>query len=265
MKYFLSICAIFKNESVGMQEWLEHYIKEGVEHFYLIDNGSTDNYLPIIEKYSHYITLHKDDRKFLQLQHYNNYFMPYKNDSNWVLVVDLDEYVYARLDYKKISNYLQTLAPDIGQVQISWKMFGSNNHIQQPSSIIKSFTTRLYYRHPMVKSIYKCEFLNCIDELHCSNISNGQIIISDGTIINKEKSSKLLHPEYFNIRIYDFSKEVLHLNHYPIQSYEWFKNVKATRGDAYDPNAEYIRDDNYFLTYDKDTTFADLELANKVY
>ena len=33
-----------------MKEWLEHYINEGVEHFYLIDNGSDDEYMKILEK-----------------------------------------------------------------------------------------------------------------------------------------------------------------------------------------------------------------------
>ena len=38
MKYYLSVLAIFKNEKHIMKEWLLHHMKEGVEHFYLIDN-----------------------------------------------------------------------------------------------------------------------------------------------------------------------------------------------------------------------------------
>ena len=44
-KYNLSLIAIFKNESHILKEWIEHYINEGVDKFYLIDNGSTDNYI----------------------------------------------------------------------------------------------------------------------------------------------------------------------------------------------------------------------------
>ena len=43
--YYLSILAIFKNEAMNLKEWIEHYILNGVEHFYLINNGSTDNFL----------------------------------------------------------------------------------------------------------------------------------------------------------------------------------------------------------------------------
>ena len=49
--FFLSLYAIFKNESHILKEWILHYLEEGVEHFYLIDNGSTDDYKPIIEQF----------------------------------------------------------------------------------------------------------------------------------------------------------------------------------------------------------------------
>jgi Glycosyl transferase family 2 len=55
----MSVCilAIFKNEADGLEEWLQHYLDLGVSHFYLIDNDSTDNFMPIIEKYKKNITL----------------------------------------------------------------------------------------------------------------------------------------------------------------------------------------------------------------
>ena len=43
-KYFLSVLSIFKNESHILEEWLNHYINEGVDHFYLLNNNSDDNY-----------------------------------------------------------------------------------------------------------------------------------------------------------------------------------------------------------------------------
>ena len=51
MKYTLSVVSIFKNESHIRQEWIEHYLTEGVEHFYLIDNGSSDQYQIVLEPY----------------------------------------------------------------------------------------------------------------------------------------------------------------------------------------------------------------------
>ena len=49
--YFLSVLAQFKNETMNLKVWIEHYLWQGVEHFYLIDNGSTDNPLSILQEY----------------------------------------------------------------------------------------------------------------------------------------------------------------------------------------------------------------------
>ncbi len=34
-KYYFSICAIFKDESLSIKEWIEYHKLIGVEHFYL--------------------------------------------------------------------------------------------------------------------------------------------------------------------------------------------------------------------------------------
>jgi hypothetical protein len=51
---------MFKNESMIIEEWLMHYISEGVEHFYLIDNGSNDDYESKISYFNN-ITIFKDN------------------------------------------------------------------------------------------------------------------------------------------------------------------------------------------------------------
>ena len=42
-KFYVSICAIFKNESMYMKEWIEYHRIIGVDHFYLYNNFSSDN------------------------------------------------------------------------------------------------------------------------------------------------------------------------------------------------------------------------------
>ena len=55
--YLLSVLCMFKNESTIIKEWIQHYISEGIDHFYLIDNGSTDDYNSQIKDYTNLITL----------------------------------------------------------------------------------------------------------------------------------------------------------------------------------------------------------------
>ena len=42
LKYKLSACLLIKNETENLNDWIEHYINEGVEHFFITSNNSTD-------------------------------------------------------------------------------------------------------------------------------------------------------------------------------------------------------------------------------
>jgi hypothetical protein len=56
----------------------------------------------------------------------------------------------------------------------------------------------------------------------------------------------------------------LHLNHYAIQSFEWFMRVKATRGDNTNIDVDNIRNENYFNSFDNSSNdIYDVELCNK--
>ena len=47
----LCLVAIFKNESHILKEWIEHYLNQGVDKIFLVDNGSTDSYYSILQPY----------------------------------------------------------------------------------------------------------------------------------------------------------------------------------------------------------------------
>jgi hypothetical protein len=254
-QYYLSICAIFKNESHILDEWINHYINEGVDHFYLIDNNSTDDYMPIISKYSDRITLFHDCRKWAQTDCYNKYILPLTWNSEWIMVVDLDEFVYARNGFKTIPDYLKTLDSDVSAVFLQWKMFGSNGHEKQPHSVIKGFTRRMYDFNANRKSIIRSRTIINLS-LHTSKISEGKCILSDGSVVENETIAS--YP------IKNVENHCLHINHYAIQSKEFFFKIKATRGDADSSAGEYLRNEQYFKNYDSND-FEDEELKNKVY
>ena len=71
-KYTLGILTYFKNERSILYEWLTHYKKWGVDHVWLIDNGSQDNY--DITKFidSGFVTIYKEP-KLGQTESYRKY------------------------------------------------------------------------------------------------------------------------------------------------------------------------------------------------
>ena len=54
--------------------------------------------------------------------------------------------------------------------------------------------------------------------------------------------------QFYKINENILSNSFLHLNHYAIQSYEWFMRIKVTRGDAtYNNN---VRNEKYYKEFD---------------
>ena len=49
--HYLTICAIFQNDSKYLPEWIEFHVGRGVQHFYLYNNLSTDDYKGTLKPY----------------------------------------------------------------------------------------------------------------------------------------------------------------------------------------------------------------------
>ena len=43
MQHYLSVGAMFRNESDSIIEWIKHYLYHGVDHIYLINDNSDDD------------------------------------------------------------------------------------------------------------------------------------------------------------------------------------------------------------------------------
>ena len=79
-----------------------------------------------------------------------------KNESHWVAFIDLDEFLWApkAIDVKRVLKQHEALSV----VGLSWLWFGSNGHIDQPTSVIQSFTRRAQYdlkKYPNLTAHYK--------------------------------------------------------------------------------------------------------------
>jgi hypothetical protein len=240
--YFLALYAVFKNESHIFKEWLEHYIREGVEHFYLIDNGSDDNYKEVIKPYMDKITLFYDTGDYSgkyskQASLYQKHIFPKFIETKWILCVDLDEFMYTK-NGTIASELTKKEYSDVGQIMVPWKMFGSSGHINQPYSVIKSFLYRKklsFHCFGNYKTICRTEAIEDINGVHWyDNIKQGfrTIKYKDQNEMTEEEQHKL----------------PFQLNHYIVQSWDWFKNTKMTRGDSnFETNS---RDEKYFNQWD---------------
>lgn len=248
MGYYFSVGAIFKNEAMVIKEWIEHNKLHGVDHLYLVDDFSTDNYLEIVQPYidSGYVTLHKNNygEKVTgrQVTIGEIYFKPIVKDSKWFAIFDIDEFIYSpnHVDVKEVLKQNEEHA----QILVNWVWFGSNGHDKQPRSVVEGFTKRLAYNSTVygpgrdgwdhhatnaTKTIINTERLGSFG-IHSHNVNGSTVNLSYQT---DEHNPQLL------------------LNHYIVQSKEYWEKVKMVRGDVNCWHRDDARNWDYFNALDK--------------
>jgi hypothetical protein len=128
-KYKISLCAIFKNEGHNIEEWIEFHKIVGVDHFYMYNNFSNDNYLEVLEPFikEGIITFIDWPVEYGQFPAYKHFYENYRHETNWVSFLDLDEFVtpfYSKTISEWIDNY-----SNYPCVVLYWKMFGTSGKI----------------------------------------------------------------------------------------------------------------------------------------
>jgi len=244
--YNFCICAVFKNEGHALKEWVEHYIREGCDHFYLIDNDSTDQPDRILSEFGDKISLRTSSEKHKQSDLYNAFRHDVVHEAQWVAVVDLDEFMYSKTG--TISEYLRSQEYHISQILVSWIPFGSSGHLAQPDSIVKNFLRcgRLQIGEKTdVKALLRTSMLSEF-RLHMHPMRGGLTITSDNSVIDFLPADERIIQ---TLRLVDSAK--LWINHYQIQSWQYFERVKMVRGDAINPKADVLRDEAYFQLKDQ--------------
>ena len=150
VKYYLSVVAMFKNEAVVIKEWLDHHIGHGIDHFYLVNDNSDDKVEQILQPYvdKGVVTMYPPPpvmKHFRVLNEYNRILQAImsKNESFWVVFLDLDEFLWApkSIDVRKVLKKHERLSV----IGLNWAWFGSNGHIQQPKYVIEALTKRAGY------------------------------------------------------------------------------------------------------------------------
>ena len=261
----LLVLALFKNESHVLAEWVEHYLAEGAAAIHLINNNSTDDFLSPLQDFigAGVVTLHHDSRQHCQRQIYNEHLQHLRSQCRWLLVCDLDEFIYARGPGMRISDVLKAQPMDVSCIHLPWKMFGSSGHQSQPKSVRSGFVSRAKADapHPCKtaeggipgKTIARASRIRSLD-VHTCNLSWGRRILPNG-----EPAAR---GSFQDISEAALATHPLHLNHYAIQSLDIFTRVKMARGDVNSSDYAHARDMDYFRSYDTNHVF-DAELSQK--
>lgn len=138
--YELSIAAIFKDEARFLDEWLHFHDGVGVDHFFLYDDGSTDDFRPVLDPWiaAGKVTL-IDAGGRNQLGAYDHAIRRFARKSRWIAFIDLDEFLFSpqTRDLKQILRRYR----DLPAIFVYWVLYGSSGHVARPAGyVIDSYT-----------------------------------------------------------------------------------------------------------------------------
>ena len=257
--YNLAVVAIFKDEARYLKEWLDYHLLAGVEHFYLYNNDSSDNYKKILAPYveKNLVTLTDFPGKVMQHLAYNDALEKFRFESRYMAFIDLDEFIFPKTN-KKISEVVDEILSDknyAAGLGINWQIFGSNGQETADYSrgVLERFTRRASSDRPFwdgdgnksgtahIKTIANPRFVNHIQSPHHAVYFNEKVAInSNGKIISGRYNFPVLY-------------EKIVVNHYCIKSREEYL-LKKNKGRS-DRNGNL--DMEYFFTNDCNEIFDD--------
>lgn len=142
LKYRVSLCLIFKNEALFLKEWLDYHLTIGVDHFYLYNNNSDDNFREVLAPYvaDGSVTLIEWPEQNSQFKCYKHCYDTYRNENNWISFLDADEFICPK--YKNNINEWLKDFDKYHAVNIHWLMFCTGGVLEHDYSrnVIEQYT-----------------------------------------------------------------------------------------------------------------------------
>jgi lipopolysaccharide biosynthesis glycosyltransferase len=239
-KKYLSIFCMFRDSAPFLKEWIEYHLLIGVEHFYLYNNYSTDNYQEVLEPYVKQGLVDVIDWPFepkykinfttppgapsplggFAQKHAINDCLFYraKGQTKWLAIIDSDEFIVP-----KNTNDMKIFLKDYehyGGLVVSWKVFGTSNvkTVEKNELMIE----KLVYSQPenefgdnYIKSIVQ------VDKVMYAGDSHYCVYKDSFYAVDSDKRKHLGTGKHHYP-----SQEKIILNHYFYRTENDFKNIK---------------------------------------
>lgn len=162
---------MFKNEGRYLKEWIEYHRLLGVEHFYLYNNDSADNYREVLSPYLEEGLVDLIDWNSDSAPHHNPFGSPYwvgfqhsafndslaraKECAKWMAIIDVDEFLFPSAglidgvaDFHFLLNHADS---DVGTFSLWWRNFGTSGIWELP---MESLITESILHRAKNESIY---------------------------------------------------------------------------------------------------------------
>ena len=243
-KYNIAMTCIAKNEGDYFREWIEYHKLIGVEHFYVYNNNTEDNTKEILQEYINKGLVTWIDwpevSKNAQDNAYRDAVAKFKNETRWMAVIDLDEFMVLK-KHKSLSEFMKDYK-DYAQISLQWVTYGSSGHKKKPEGLVLE-NFKAHAKEPEItpKSIF-----NPRVTVDCG----AHWMYVCGPWVDEDKK------DYFGSE--KNKVNIAQVNHYVIKSEEEFYHRKAPKG-CVDADQQKFKDlAKFFADSDKNDVVDDL-------
>ena len=254
-QYNVSVCAIFKNEAPYLREWLEFNHLVGVDHFYMYNNNSEDDFRTVLKPYidSGLVTLVEWPYQQKQMECYMDCIEKYSVETKWIGFIDIDEFIVPK-STDSIYEFLKPFEKKRGSVGVYWRLYGSSGRMDRDLNglVTEDFTVCW----PKYCDIGKC-FYNTAFGFNRDSVHNGLLhhtfwaswkgkdippvnIFDKICVANRHKATSADFP--------------IQINHYFTKSFTEYA-MKRSKGDVY--FKENPHDEAYFYEHEMKCTEVD--------
>jgi hypothetical protein len=253
-QYEVAICAIFQDDARFLSEWIDYHKHIGVEHFYLYNNRSTDNYNEVLAPYvlNGDVTLYNwpytykngDGWNRVQCSTYSDCLQKCKNVVHWLAIIDTDEFIIP-VNTPTLPETLKFFEA-VPAVGVNWQMYGTSlvNEVLPGERMTYSLLLRApddTPEHLIIKSIVQPALtVPHATNPHYFSYTSGFCVNTDGKKIDEAFAPYV-------------ATNVLRINHYWCRDEKFMREEKIPRRNKmYKDSAEYILNNNnrYNAVYD---------------
>lgn len=222
-----AICTMGKRENLYVKEFIEYYINIGIDHIFIYDDNDPNEeqiYKAIDKKYQKNVTIYeaKKNNIYNQSIAFSECYNLHKNQFDWFLMLDMDEFLYIVDDTLK--GYLTNKRfKKCDFIKLHWVIPTDNNMVYYDSRPLFVRFRPPYIKSEYVKSIIKGNISNLKYGIHSSYFSPERNI----TCNNVGKRIYYKDMNIQNIRLKNIKKA--YIIHFRYKSTEEFIN-KLKRG-----------------------------------
>ena len=223
----VALCTMGKQENLYVKEFISYYIRLGIDKIFIYDNNdiNTEQISDMIEnRYRKYIKIYNPKilKLFYQRQQFTDCYAKNKDKYDWLLMVDMDEFLYIKKN--SLKNYL--LKPVFNKcdfIKFHWIIPSDNNHLYYKNKPLFKRFKGPYRSSPFIKSIIRGKIKKLKYMVHSPFKSPFRNISCNN--IGKKINNKKINIEYIN----NINIKKAYIIHYKYKSTEEYIN-KIKRG-----------------------------------